>query len=78
MGGTPGLFRLFSQQLAGQISWLLPLATVGLVAAWRSRFRLSLNRQQQSLVLWSAWLLTHMIVFSYAQGTFHEYYTVTG
>ncbi len=32
--GGPGIFRLFNQQLAGQISWLLPLALLGSVAAW--------------------------------------------
>ena len=31
--GEAGPFRLFNKQLAGQISWLLPLAGLGLVAA---------------------------------------------
>ena len=33
--GTPGLFRLFGSGLAGQISWLLPFALIGLFAWWR-------------------------------------------
>lgn len=30
--GAKGIFRLFNRQLGGQISWLLPLALVGIVA----------------------------------------------
>jgi 4-amino-4-deoxy-L-arabinose transferase-like glycosyltransferase len=30
--GTPGLLRLFRPELAGQVSWLLPLALIGLIA----------------------------------------------
>lgn len=29
--GSPGVFRLFNKQLAGQISWLLPLALFGII-----------------------------------------------
>jgi hypothetical protein len=51
--------RLFNSALGGQVSWLLPLALLGLVAAaWRTRVRFrprfALDRQQQSLVLWGA------------------------
>ena len=31
--GNPGLLRLFSPSIAGQVSWLLPLALIGLIAA---------------------------------------------
>ncbi len=72
--GTPGLLRLFSEPLAGQIAWLLPLALLGMLAvAWQRRPRLQQDRQQQSLVLWSMWLLTMGIFFSVA-GFFHQYY----
>ncbi len=30
--GEKGIFRLFDQQLGGQVSWLLPLALIGIVA----------------------------------------------
>ncbi|MEV7007614.1 glycosyltransferase family 39 protein [Streptosporangium sp. NPDC051022] len=33
MGGDPGLGRLFNEQVAGQISWLLPFCVVAMVAA---------------------------------------------
>src|SRR5205807_3381355 len=36
--GTPGLFRLFNDQLGGQIAWLLPLAAISLVVGlWIQR-----------------------------------------
>ncbi|HWE60142.1 MAG TPA: glycosyltransferase family 39 protein, partial [Chloroflexota bacterium] len=83
--GTKGPFRLFDTQLGGQIGWLLPLALIGLIVAIiqtsrrevfdRRRFRLSLDRRQQSLVLWGTWLLTQAAFFSVA-GFFHPYYMV--
>jgi 4-amino-4-deoxy-L-arabinose transferase-like glycosyltransferase len=74
-GGTPGLGRFAAPQMAGQITWLFPLALMGgLAAATRARWRppdLALT----SLLLWAGWFLTHWAVFSWAQGIFHEYYT---
>jgi 4-amino-4-deoxy-L-arabinose transferase-like glycosyltransferase len=72
--GEPGLLRLFNHQLAGQISWLLPLAGVGfLAAAWQARPRLPLSRRHQNLLLWAAWLLPMIAFFSMAN-LFHRYY----
>jgi len=87
--GERGLLRLFNRQLAGQISWLLPLAGLGLLAAWRrpepcpeprrravegqTRLRLPPDRRHQALLLWSAWLLPQMAFFSIAN-LFHRYY----
>ena len=72
--GERGLLRLFNQQLAGQISWLLPLAALGLlVAAWQTRLRFPLDRRHQGLLLWSVWLLPMLIFFSMAN-LFHRYY----
>jgi 4-amino-4-deoxy-L-arabinose transferase-like glycosyltransferase len=68
------LLRLFNHQLAGQISWLLPLAGLGLLAAaWQTRLRLPLDRRHQALLLWSAWLLPMVVFFSVAN-LFHRYY----
>jgi len=79
--GNPSPLRLFNSALGGQVSWLLPLALLGLVAAsWRTRLRirphLTLDRRQQSLVLWGVWLFTGAAFFSVA-GFFHTYYMVT-
>ncbi|BCL83582.1 glycosyl transferase [Ktedonobacteria bacterium brp13] len=71
----PTQLRLFTQQpLAGQESWLLPLAMLGLVAlAWQGRPRPQEDRKVHGLLLWGMWLLTMGIFFSVAS-FFHEYY----
>ena len=75
-GGAAGPLRLFNSALGGQVSWLIPLAVLGLIAAaWRTRIRFPLDRRQQALVLWGVWLATQYAFFSVA-GFFHSYYMV--
>lgn len=72
--GEPGALRLFNKQLAGQATWLLPLAALGLMAAaWQTCLRKQLDRRHQALFLWLAWLLPQMVFFSIAN-LFHRYY----
>ncbi|MEV3967109.1 glycosyltransferase family 39 protein [Streptomyces sp. NPDC050698] len=75
--GETGWDRLFGSSLGGQISWLIPAALIllvaGLVATGRAR-RASATRG--AFLVWGGALLTTMLVFSYMQGIFHEYYTV--
>lgn len=75
--GTAGLFRLFSEPLAAQVSWLLPLALPGLALALfvlgRPR---SLTSQHLALVLWAGWLLPMMLYFSFTSGLWHTYYLI--
>ncbi len=75
-GGTAGAGRLFNDILGGQISWLIPFAAIACVGAvvLRGRRRRT-DIQRASLVLWGVWLLTHYVTFSFADGTFHPYYT---
>lgn len=75
--GAPGPLRLFGPELAGQISWVLPFALVGLVpAALRTRpWRLPMEPPAQQLLLWGAWLLAAGTVFSIAS-FWHPYYLV--
>lgn len=75
-GGQPGLGRMFGAALGGQISWLLPfaaLALVALVVLYRRRPRTDLARA--TLLLWGGWLIVHFVVFSFANGIFHPYYS---
>ncbi|MGW0750304.1 glycosyltransferase family 39 protein [Streptomyces sp. NPDC002587] len=80
--GETGIDRLFSSNIGGQISWLLPAALVllvaGLVVTWRARRATdSLEGMARAAFLaWGGSLLITAIVFSYMQGIFHEYYTV--
>lgn len=79
--GTAGVLRLFNEQLAGQISWLLPLSALILVTMlvlgvrhWRAGG--SLQRELTAgWVLWGGWLGVIGVMFSFAQGTMHPYYT---
>ncbi|MFJ6500513.1 glycosyltransferase family 39 protein [Streptomyces virginiae] len=80
--GETGIDRLFSGNIGGQISWLLPAALVllvaGLVITWRARRAIdSLEGMARAAFLaWGGSLLITAVVFSYMQGIFHEYYTV--
>jgi 4-amino-4-deoxy-L-arabinose transferase-like glycosyltransferase len=75
---TPaGPLRLADGQLAAQVGWLLPLALLGIGAGlFRTGWRLPLPPPLAALLLWSVWVFTYGVVFSYAGGIFHFYYLV--
>ncbi|KAB1149206.1 glycosyltransferase family 39 protein [Streptomyces luteolifulvus] len=89
MWGETGWDRMFSSSTGGQISWLIPAALILFAAAlWatlphssrRSRGGTPMTRRMDAVradfLLWGGSLLITMVVFSYMQGIFHEYYTV--
>lgn len=72
--GDRGVFRLFNQQLSGQISWLLPFVFFTIVAFVLSiRKQKEFNLSHKVTVFWLAWLIPMMVFFSMA-GFFHRYY----
>lgn len=75
--GETGIARLFSSEIGGQISWLMPSALVLLVAglAFRGRADRTDARRAQ-YVVWGAWLVVTAACFSFMAGIFHAYYTV--
>jgi 4-amino-4-deoxy-L-arabinose transferase-like glycosyltransferase len=76
-GGGEGLLRMFDSELGGQISWLLPLALLGLVGGlWLTRRHQRHDRRRAGFVLWGGTLLMYLALYDYAQGIFHPYYTV--
>ncbi len=76
-GGGQGLLRMFDGELGGQISWLLPLAIVGLVGGLcLARGRERTDREWGGFVLWGGTLLMYLAVYDDARGIFHPYYTV--
>lgn len=84
--GSPGFFRLFNAGLAGQITWLLPFALIGLLAWCRRPATLSLKGlvdaglfSERGLVLLGAglWLLPGLMYFSFTTGFWHTYYIAT-
>ncbi|HEU5270317.1 MAG TPA: glycosyltransferase family 39 protein, partial [Jatrophihabitans sp.] len=75
--GTTGWSRLFGTDMGSQISWLLPSALLLLVAGlWFTRKAIRTDGSRAALVLWGGWLLVTGLVFSYAKGIIHPYYTV--
>lgn len=75
-GGQAGWLRLFNTQMATQISWLLPLAVLCLVAGVASRgLRPWSDERRGFFLLWGGWLAAHAVVFSLAEGIVHPYYT---
>ncbi|MCJ1678786.1 glycosyltransferase family 39 protein [Streptomyces sp. APSN-46.1] len=80
--GETGIDRLFSGNIGGQISWLLPAALImlvaGLVITWRARRATDsvASMARAAFLAWGGCLLITGLIFSYMQGIFHEYYTV--
>jgi 4-amino-4-deoxy-L-arabinose transferase-like glycosyltransferase len=84
--GSPGVLRLFNAGLAGQISWLLPFALIGLLAWWRRPATISLkglenaglfSERGQVLLGAGMWLLPGLLYFSFTTGFWHTYYIAT-
>jgi 4-amino-4-deoxy-L-arabinose transferase-like glycosyltransferase len=75
--GETGWDRMFSSSIGGQISWLIPAALILLVAVlWMTRKAKRTDTARAAFLLWGGSLLITMVVFSFMQGIFHEYYTV--
>ncbi|MFA1547091.1 ArnT family glycosyltransferase [Actinomadura chokoriensis] len=75
-GGQAGAGRLFNDILGGQISWLIPFAVLALAAGLvLLRRRPRTDTARAALILWGGWLAVHYVIFSFAQGTFHPYYS---
>src|SRR5450432_1906796 len=73
--GSPAPMRLFNNQLAGQISGLLPLALIGIIVfLWRIKEYALRDKPFQGIVLWGTWFMTMGTFFSIA--SFHMYYMV--
>lgn len=85
-GGSPGLFRIFRDGLAGDIAWLLVFALIGLLAWVRKPKALSLKgigeagyMSERSLTILALllWLVPGLIYFSFTSGFWHDYYIAT-
>ncbi len=75
---TPtGPLRLADGQLAAQVAWLLPIAAFALLPAARGERAGPRRPRSSALMLWTVWLATYAVVYSYAGGIVHFYYLST-
>lgn len=74
-GGAPGPFRLANRDMAGHITWFLPVALVGMIATIRRRPPdKTWRRPYRAAFFWIVWFLTFAAVFSLTQTFIHPYY----
>lgn len=66
--GDASIVRLFNEQLAGQIAWLLPAAALAVVVLWMLRFSRAVT------LFLAGWLVVFAAMFSAVAGM-HQFYT---
>ena len=75
--GRTGVHRLFTGEMANEISWLIPVALVVVAFGIYLAARQMLSRAELcALLMWGTWLVVTGVVFSFMGGTVHPYYTV--
>ena len=85
-GGSPSIFRVFREGLAGDISWLLLFGLMGILAWFRRPATFSLTGLEDAgltgergliLVAMLLWLIPGLMYFSFTTGFWHDYYIAT-
>ncbi|MBW8710326.1 MAG: glycosyltransferase family 39 protein, partial [Mycobacterium sp.] len=72
-----GWGRLFGTGMGLDIAWLLPAAVICLAAGFViTRYAPRVDATRAALILWGGWLVVTAVVFSFANGIVHPYYTV--
>ena len=75
--GPTGITRMFNVSFGGDISWLIPAALIAFAAVLWLRWRAPrTDLQRASALLWGGWLILTALLFSFAQGIIHPYYTI--
>jgi 4-amino-4-deoxy-L-arabinose transferase-like glycosyltransferase len=68
---------LFGTGMGAYIAWLLPAAVVCLAAGLiLTRRAPRTDPTRAAVILWGGWLVVTAVIFSYANGILHPYYTV--
>jgi 4-amino-4-deoxy-L-arabinose transferase-like glycosyltransferase len=77
LGAAAGPRRLFTAEMANEISWLLPAALLATALGVYLLIRGRLDRgEKAALTMFAGWLLVSALVFSYMNDMVHPYYTV--
>jgi 4-amino-4-deoxy-L-arabinose transferase-like glycosyltransferase len=72
-----GWGRLLGTGMGAYIAWLLPAAVVCLAAGLLlTRRAPRTDPRRAALIMWGGWLVVTAVVFSFANGIVHPYYTV--
>ncbi|MGA9376255.1 MAG: glycosyltransferase family 39 protein, partial [Mycobacterium sp.] len=72
-----GWDRLFGAGMGSEIGWLLPAAAICAGAGFvLTRRAPRTDPVRAALIIWTGWLVVTGVVFSYANGIVHSYYTV--
>jgi 4-amino-4-deoxy-L-arabinose transferase-like glycosyltransferase len=75
--GPTGITRLFTDTFGGQISWLLPAALILMAGGfWYTRNAPRTDKTRAALIIFGGWMLLSGVVFSFAKGIIHPYYSV--
>lgn len=85
-GGSPGIFRVFQNDLAGDLAWLLLFALIGILAWVRKPRTFSIEGLEEAgylgekgltLLAMLLWLIPGLLYFSFTSGFWHDYYIAT-
>jgi 4-amino-4-deoxy-L-arabinose transferase-like glycosyltransferase len=85
-GGSAGVFRIFQNDLAGDIAWLLMFALIGVLAWVRKPRAFSIESIREAgylgdkgltLIVMLLWLIPGLLYFSFTSGFWHDYYIAT-
>ena len=72
-----GWGRLLGNSMGQDIAWLLPAAIICIAAGFViTRRAQRTDATRAALILWGGWLTITAVVFSFADGILHSYYTV--
>ena len=72
-----GWGRLFGTSMGTYSAWLIPAAVICLAAGVIiTRRAPRTDPARAGLIIWGGWLVVTAVVFSYANGILHQYYTV--
>jgi 4-amino-4-deoxy-L-arabinose transferase-like glycosyltransferase len=77
LGRRTGLHRLFTGEMANEMSWLIPVALFVVAFGIYLAARQIISRAELcALLMWGTWLVVTGVMFSFMGGTVHPYYTV--
>ena len=74
-GGSTGIGRLFNMGMGDQVMWLIvPATAAAVLSAWLIGRRRLGRSQVGFAIAFTVWLVAGFVTFSFAKGTFHNYY----